>query len=435
MKIRDILENIILLIILLVIVQTITDEYAVLMKWPMKYRIFLVISAFAFDAIFTLEFLVRAVIALKNRALGRYLLQERGWIDFVASIPLLLFISGPAMLDLFFPGLAAGGLAAFSVLNVLKVIKAIRVTRILRLLRILKIFGKIQNAESKMAQRHISTISTTVVISIIIVLVIFNMTDKMRIPERFFPAPKLAQKQYEEQAKRVFLMAQTQEAKYGLPLKHFLTETGAEKFGIIGAYQVRREITKLNEKKSGDTEKEARKKTADSQEETADESKTNIEKEKQPQIVRTVYETFSEDDLKKTMLNDDWTDIYLWEENSTAGYALRLDLRDVKAAEARFNIIILGIIIFAIMGIVIIYTRVFAQSVSDPIYVMQKGFAEDDYLFEVKILKPYADEEIFQLAKQYNDVYLPLKAQTNQGKEASGADSDTMLSMDDFLGK
>ena len=60
----------------------------------------------------------------------------------------------------------------------LNVIKVLRITRILRLFRVVKIFGKIHNAESKMARLHTATITTTVVSAVIIVFFVFTLTLK-----------------------------------------------------------------------------------------------------------------------------------------------------------------------------------------------------------------------------------------------------------------
>ena len=62
---------------------------------------------------------------------------------------------------------------AAGILNVLKVVKAVRIARILRLLRVLKIFKQIKNAESVMAQRHVSKI-TTMAVSIFVGVLLFG---------------------------------------------------------------------------------------------------------------------------------------------------------------------------------------------------------------------------------------------------------------------
>jgi len=169
----DFLENFLTVIILLSIVQIIIDDIAVINLWSENFSMIMIFCGLAFDIIFSIEFIIRSIVALKNRKFLYYFLYEKGWIDFVASIPLLATNSGP-LFYLAITGKATSG--ARSIVNVLKVIKAIRVTRILRLLRTLKIFGKIENIYSKMSQHHISNISSLVVsISVAIYLLITSL--------------------------------------------------------------------------------------------------------------------------------------------------------------------------------------------------------------------------------------------------------------------
>ena len=140
---KSALESIVIAAILLVLAQTFLEDFAVLMGWTWNTRMVLVYAGFFFDLFFTVEFLSRLYTAVYSGRGGRYFFRERGWIDFLASIPLLLLSSGPAVL-----ALLTGGSAMFalgSMLNVLKVVKAVRIARILRLLRVLKIFKQIKD--------------------------------------------------------------------------------------------------------------------------------------------------------------------------------------------------------------------------------------------------------------------------------------------------
>lgn len=179
-KLVKILDNILLVIILLSIVQIIMDDVSVLKGWGDNFGFVMIIIGVAFDLIFSIEFIVRAIVAIKNKDFKNYFFYRKGWIDFVASIPLLATSSGP-MFYLAITGKAAKG--GRSMINVLKVIKAIRVTRILRLLRTLKIFGKIENVYSKMSQHHISTVASIVISTSVAVFMaatgfgLLNLTD------------------------------------------------------------------------------------------------------------------------------------------------------------------------------------------------------------------------------------------------------------------
>jgi hypothetical protein len=162
-----IIDNTLLVIILLSIVQIITDDFAVIGSWSATYNwakdwdLWMIILGFAFDVIFTLEFIGRSINALAHKRFVTYFFYERGWIDLLASAPLLGLLSGPAFYEYAFNGVIA--IKGNRFVGNLKVIKAIRVSRILRLLRVLKIFGKIENVMSKMSQHHVSSVSALVV--------------------------------------------------------------------------------------------------------------------------------------------------------------------------------------------------------------------------------------------------------------------------------
>lgn len=92
---RSVLENIVVVAILLVLVQTFLEDYAVIAGWSWDIRRVLLFTGFGFDLFFTVEFLTRLYVSFVNRRAGRYFWHERGWIDLLASIPLLLLNSGP----------------------------------------------------------------------------------------------------------------------------------------------------------------------------------------------------------------------------------------------------------------------------------------------------------------------------------------------------
>src|SRR6056297_670528 len=160
-KIRNFFESLVILAIILVLIQTFFEDLALVLGWSWNVRRSFAVAGFAFDLFFTIEFLIRFFSALSCGQGKEYFLHGKGWIDFFASIPLLLFNSGPMMLALTIGGGAVAGLGG--VFNILKIAKAVRIARILRLLRVLKIFKQIKNTDSIMAQRHLSLITTLVI--------------------------------------------------------------------------------------------------------------------------------------------------------------------------------------------------------------------------------------------------------------------------------
>jgi len=180
MKLKDTVENFILFVILLVLVQTFMEDLAVLLGWSWTVRRTLVFTGFAFDLFFSIEFMVRYFSALKNSRAVKYMLYQRGWVDLVASLPLLMLSSGPAVISILHGSAFMG---AAGMLNILKVVKTVRIARILRLLRLLKVFKKIKFVNSPMAQRHMTRIITTVVSSFVISLTVISFCLSL-IPSR-----------------------------------------------------------------------------------------------------------------------------------------------------------------------------------------------------------------------------------------------------------
>lgn len=170
-KDKGLLENMITIIIFLVLVQTFLADLLVLVSGPVIIRNVLIITGFFFDLFFTVEFLARFFNALLNRRVKKYFFAEYGWIDLLASVPLLLVSSGPSVYALWMGVVFAG---AEGILSVLKVVKVVRIARILRILRLLKVFKQIKFIDSKMNQRHTVRIVTTVVSTTILAITLFS---------------------------------------------------------------------------------------------------------------------------------------------------------------------------------------------------------------------------------------------------------------------
>jgi hypothetical protein len=180
--IKQFLETIVMLAIVLVIIFTFIEDLSVYLLWDWSIRKILLYVGFGFDLFFTIEFLFRYIASIARGNTGEYLVHRRGWVDFAASVPLLLFNSGPSVYFLLSGAAFAGGAG---ILNILKVIKAVRVARILRMLRVLKIFRNIKSIDSLMTQRHLTRIISTVVVSLITVMFIGSLV----FSSAFFSSP------------------------------------------------------------------------------------------------------------------------------------------------------------------------------------------------------------------------------------------------------
>jgi hypothetical protein len=357
-KTKDLIENIVLGAIFLVLVQTFIEDFAVIRGWSWNVRKILIVSGFCFDLFFTIEFLIRLYAAMAEGKVREYLVLRRGWIDLLASIPLLLLNSGPSAYAVILGGAAIGGAAG--ILNVLKVVKAVRIARILRLLRVLKIFKQIKNTDSEMAQRHVSKITTMGVSLFVFVLLIFSIFSQLT----GMPSADLKN----EKVMVDVIMAYTDGKT-----------DGAEMYSDL-----------LIVKKKGET----------------------------------VFTRFD---------NDYYSDNFGFEDYQFAeymDYQFFFDTRDIEKIQSKDNLMFFIIIVFLVIGYTLVYSPHFAITVSDPIHVMRRGLEEKSYNFEVKIDPDYREDDLFRLAEDYNNIFLPMKDRS-QAEEEVDADS-LELKMDDI---
>jgi hypothetical protein len=355
-----VLESVVILAIIAVLIQTFLQDLAILLGWPWDLRKALLFAGFGFDLFFSLEFLTRLYLAMLNRQTGVYLFRDRGWIDFLASIPLLTLNSGPAAL-----GILAGGVTVLGMggmVNVLKVVKAIRIARILRLLRVLKIFARIKHTDSVMAQRHVAKISATAVSSIIFVLLAASFVwSFLELPsfETNYREDVVAYVELDQELDAAETRAAVAEAEPGV----------------------------LVLKSEG----------------------------------RSLFSRHDNEYYESYFGPGDYDVLEI------GGTQLFVDLRPLNASDARENLIHFVIIVVIVLVFLFGYSPHFALTVSDPIHVMRRGFAEPTYNLAVKIAEPYKDDEVYRLAAQYNEVFLPMK-----DRSSGSASGNSELSMDDI---
>ncbi|MCP4132290.1 MAG: hypothetical protein GY754_15065 [bacterium] len=389
MKIRDILENLILVAIVLVIIQTFLFELSTYMHWSISARNALIFCGLFFDFLFTVEFTTRttaAGIRGGRKDIFAYWFYERGWIDFLSSVPLLLVDSGPTVYNLIFPSVtdattAAGAVAGTA--GALKIVKAVRVTRILRLVRIIKIFGKIHNAESKMAQHHTTTIATIAVFTIVCSLMGFGFfTDSAGTNKR------TERREYYQS----LLGIEKEESAVKEPKKAVASPEAIRDFLSLDKH-----VLRLYHNNTGLIDRK---------------DKENIKDD----------ETFK----KYYSKGGDKEDYDTIEGNN---YMLYFSYMDINKQVAESHIGSFIIIVLTVLAFMFIYTRIFVQSISDVLHILNKGFRKKDYNLQIKIRKEFSEQEIFRLAKFYNDSYLPAKLRrlhAEKEKKSSG------LSMNDL---
>ena len=348
------LESLVIAAILLVLVQTFLEDFAVLSGWNVEIRNKILLAGFFFDLFFTIEFLTRLYNAIMEGRVGRYFSVERGWIDLLASVPLLMFNSGPFALTLLTGQGIAVGLGG--ILNLLKVIKAIRIARILRFLRIVKIFRRIKNVSSPMAQRHVASItaiSVTIVVLSLLFFTVFSSSLQLDGLDTAF--------------------AEQQEA-----VAEHLDENKDDPADFVFALQTIRETypSLLIVKYRG----------------------------------QSLYSRYSDSYYQEFFAPGDYT--YLRKND----LELFFDQRPYVSQLSRESILFFVIVVLIVLAYLLIYSPHFALTVSDPIHVMRRGLEETNYNLEVKIPQKYKTDDVFQMAALYNEKYLPLKDRT-QSKE------------------
>ncbi|MFW6249737.1 MAG: ion transporter [Alkalispirochaetaceae bacterium] len=361
-RLREGLENLVILVIILVLFQTFLEDLAVVLRWSSTSRRILTITGFGFDLFFTVEFLVRLYDAFRYRKMSEYMTHQRGWLDFLASIPLLLLNSGPAVLSLAAGNTMVVGMGGM--LNVLKVVKAIRIARVLRLLRLLKIFRRIKNTDSVMAQRHVAKISTVTVSVMIFSILVVTLAAS------FLPTPSL-----DEQVTRTHVGSFSYIVNQDLAAPE--NENRLEAFG---------------------------------------EANPALLLVKERGQVR--YNRFDNQTYEQDFLLGDYG--YLERE----GVEVFLDLRGLNQESSRSNIIYFLAIVAIVLALLFYYSPHFALTVSDPIHIMRRGFSEKGYNLAIRIPKRFENDDVYRLAKLYNEIYLPLKDRNADEDESSVVNLD-----------
>ncbi|MFP4644260.1 MAG: ion transporter [Spirochaetales bacterium] len=357
-------ERIVLAAVVLFLVQSLFEDLSVLLDWSRPMRLRLLVAAFVFDLFFTVEFLCRFYFAFVDGRASHYVFKERGWIDFIASVPLLLFSSGPTLFAIAAGGVPLSGMARL--LNFRPVAHAIRVARILRLLRVIKIVQYMKHLDSTMAQRHVSRITTLAVSVVVLVSLGFGIVDAVAD----LPTPD---SEYRDAT---------------LAVAEFLEE--------------------------GDF--------------AAEERGENLDRlaQQMPQILvvregnQTRYSRFDDSYYREYFGPSDYT--YLTE----GDVSVFVDLRPLNRAQAGQGLLYFVLIVSMAFAFLFIYGPHFAATVSNPVRIMDRGMRERNYNLQVQVREQLRDDEVFSLADAYNTHFLPLKdRQSPEETQMSDIELDT----------
>lgn len=333
-------ENFFLVVIIFSIIQLFLEEFATIGNWLVSTRHILIYIGFAFDLIFTIEFIIRLIVSSKKGGIGIYLKYQRGWIDFLASVPLLLFYSGPMVyyISRIVQVTMVSQLVTF---KTLKLIRIIRISRILRLLRILKIFGKISKSAAKMVKHHVATVATTALASLIIGLFLIHLLfSLLGWPGlEFFGMQR--SKQYSKMIDKAVVLA----GQFNIEINQALNLLFATDKRILSLTHNQQDIIKKYE----------------------------------------LGEMLSRYDLNDLMVIEK-DRISLW-----------FEVSDVNKYIAKTNIEIFLLVLFILAGILFFYSRHFVKYVALPLDAVGQKITDPSYSPQLDIKEAYKEDEVYQI--------------------------------------
>ncbi len=336
-------ENFFLVIIIFSIIQLFLEEFAAIGNWLVSTRHILIYIGFAFDLIFTIEFIIRLIVSSKKGSIGIYLKYQRGWIDFLASVPILIFYSGPMVyyISKIVQVTMVSQLVTFKTLKLIRIIRIIRISRILRLLRILKIFGKISKSAANMVKHHVATVATTALSSLIIGLFLIHLLfSLLGWPGlEFFGMQR--SKQYSKMIDKAVVLA----GQFNIEINQSLNLMFATDKRVLNLTHNQQDIIKKYE----------------------------------------LDEMLSRYDLNDLMVIEKDT-ISLW-----------FEVSDINKYIAKTNIEIFLLVLFILAGILFFYSRHFVRYIALPLDAVGQKITDPSYSPKLDIKEAYKEDEVYQI--------------------------------------
>ncbi len=335
-------ENFFLIIIVLSIVQLFLEEFAVIGNWMVATRHKLIYLGALFDVIFTAEFIIRLTISARKGKAGQYFKYQRGWVDLLASVPLLLLYSGP-MIFYISTITHVSMVSGITSLRILKLIKIIRITRVLRLLRVLKIFGKISKSATKMVRHHIATITTTALASLILGLFLIKLVFGIFNWPGIEVFTSKRKQQYKNMIKQATVLSGQEQ--YKININQALVILFATEKHILNVSNEGRDIIEKHE--------------------------------------------------PKEMLNKfDLNDLHYFEVGSIG---IWFQITDINKQIAKKNIEIFLLVLFILGGLLFFYSEHFIKYVAMPLDAIQQKITDPAYSPQLQTKKAYEEDEVYEI--------------------------------------
>jgi hypothetical protein len=344
-------------VLLLAVAQAVLEDVSALAGWPAGPRQLLRLAGFFLDLFFTIEFLARLGLAFGERRAERYLRRERGWLDFLTGVPLLVLVSGPAAAGMMLGPTPLHSLALDTLPASLPgctwVLTAVHVARALRLLRPARLAAGLWPTASGMAARHAS------------------------------------------------LLALLGSAVLALGLA-VLAVSGPRRPGLESELARRQDLTAEHLRQA--TIRPAR-------------SPAMVQADPSLLVVReggaTLYSRHPDAVYEREFAPGDYRYV------QAGDLELFFDTRAAARETAAQSLLFQALVLLLLLVLYLLYAPHFARTVTDPLEVMRRGLAEESFNLEVRVPETHGGEEVFRLAREYNERLLPLKDRSRQGASES----------------
>ena len=123
------------ILIVLSVAATLVEEAAIVTGAPWRARALAQSACVVLDLVFFLELAARSCLALLDRKIASWFRDEAGWVDCMASVLPIVFMSGPFLFD------SIVGLSSTSMIAAMGNFRLLRGLGLLRLLRLLRLFN------------------------------------------------------------------------------------------------------------------------------------------------------------------------------------------------------------------------------------------------------------------------------------------------------
>ncbi|HPJ42978.1 MAG TPA: hypothetical protein PLY21_11695 [Spirochaetota bacterium] len=367
---RKYTEGLILSAIILSLLHLFINEYAVFARWSVASVNTLLFAGIIFDLIFSVEFTVKSIKAAGRKNFIAYMQHRNGWVDLISSLPVLLLYSLP-FFYLFLSESSHAGASEQLPVVILNLMAVIRMPLLLRSLRVLKLSGIIRLNSSEMTRHHASVTGAMAVVTTAVIIMLWSGITGFSGPDDF--------KKRGSDYSRMLVELESAATLNNMNFRDLCENILISDHRIIKV--------NYNDGKS--------------------------------------YEKLSVSEFRKYYSPGDYIKI--------PGNLcfLTVSCRDLKGENALLNMLGLLVMLALAFVFMLLYSRHFERTVSDIAGALNSGFRKKDFNLMIKIRDEYREEELYRLARFYNDAYLPAKLRKRDAvKEGSG----TPLTMDAVKG-